>query len=181
MPLPWVHHDTDAGTPAAPSGPAEVTVTIKVGDDTAHGTVKVLGESGQQVAQGDSGSVIDIPSGTYSFEATVNDPHKVIGQPSHTTDPIHVAPGDSSQEIHVPVAQVRLRVNRSGREIAHARVELKKDGDTATVADFRTGAEHITIAPGRYTAVVHVGNSAINVSGLIFMEGAVQDIPVNIH
>ena len=60
-------------------------------------------------------------------------------------------------------------------------VVLYRQGSEEASATFRVSGEHVPITPGRYEADVKLRGHEIRVTNLAFMDGATQDIPVNIQ
>jgi hypothetical protein len=76
---------------------------------------------------------------------------------------------------------VRLNVTRNGRPLRHPEITLFRQGSEEPSATFRVSDEHVPISPGRYEADVKLRGHEIRVRGLTFMDGATQNIPVNIE
>lgn len=164
-----------------PTGPAHLTVTVKVGFQAMELPVRILGEDGDEVASGTAGQPFTLPAGDYTVAVAVTDAHLLADRPERQ-EAVSLAPGeDGAVEIEFPRAQVRLHVRRNGRELRGARVELRHAGSDETVVDFRTGNDYLPISAGRYTAVVHAARQEITVNDMIFMEGSSRDMPIDIN
>ena len=91
-------------------------------------------------------------------------------------------PGQLVQsDIEFGRAWVRLRVTRGSRALRRWRVELRPSGSQETVLEITPSEDYLPITAGRYSAVVHMGNTQISVDGLIFMPGARQQVPIRIQ
>jgi hypothetical protein len=166
---------------APPTGPAHMTVTLALGTDTVSGTVTVVNESGETVAEGPAGQSIEVPAGTYTVRGSATDEARIIGT-LRAESTVTLAPGDAQDvRIVLTAARVRLVVTRGGRPVRNARVALIRQGESAPVATITPTSEHIAIQPGRYEADVITGRETIRVTGFTFMEGATQNIPVAIQ
>jgi len=164
-----------------PTGPAHLTVTVKVGFDAATLPVRVLGGDGNEVATTTAGQALTLPAGDYTVVVAVTDAHMLADTPEQQ-ESISLAPGEERNlQIQFARARVRLLVRRNNRELRGARVELRHAGSDETVADFRTGNDYVPISAGRYTAIVHAANQEITVNDMIFMEGSSRDMPIDIN
>jgi hypothetical protein len=164
-----------------PVGPTRVTVEVKLGTEEYEGEVQVQNASGATVAQGRGGQTFTLQAGEYTVVARATNEDHIIGAPVETTEPLTLA-GEEEKTVRVsiPASQVRLDVRRNGRPLRAPQVTLFREGGDEPVARFVAGDRHITIVPGRYEADVRTGNQEIRVRGLTFMEGAQQNIPVNV-
>lgn len=164
-----------------PAGPTRVTVEVKLGTDDYEGEVVIQNTSGATVAQGRGGETFTLQAGDYSVVARATNEQHIIGAPVEATEPISLA-GEEEKTVRVsiPAAQIRLDVRRNGRPLRNPRVTLFREGGDEQVAQFTASDRYITIVPGRYEADVRQGNQEIRVTGLTFMEGAQQNIPVNV-
>jgi len=163
------------------TGPAQLTVTVKVGFTAAELPVRVLNADGDEVANGTAGRAFTLPSGVYTVVVAVTDA-SVLADTPEKQEEVALAPGeDGSIEIQFARAQVRLHVRRNNRELRRARVELRHAGSDETVVDFRTSNDYLPISAGRYTAIVHAANQEITVNDMIFMEGSSRDMPIDIN
>jgi hypothetical protein len=169
--------------PAAPTGPTQVTVEVRLGsEDFARGQVVIQNEAGATVTQGRAGQTFTLPAGEYTVLARATSENDIIGAPIEGSASLTVAgQREHTVRVSIPAAQVRLNVMRNGRPLRNPQVTLFRDGGEERVARFTATDRHITIVPGRYEAEVRVGNQEIRVRGLTFMEGALQTIPVNVR
>jgi hypothetical protein len=164
-----------------PSGPVEVTIAVKVGNDDAAATVSLVNEAGETAAEGPAGQAFTVQSGSYQVTATIGDASVLIDTPSQTQD-AQLVPGEpQTVEVRFMRAMVHLAVTRNGRPIRHPEVTLFRQGSDEPAATFRVSNDHVPISPGRYEADVKIRGHEIRVSGLIFPDGATQNIPVNIE
>ena len=163
-----------------PSGPVEVTVALRVGNDDASGEIQVLNASGEAVHEGSSGDTFTIPSGDYSVVAHITNERVMIDTPTITQEDVHVPFGEPhTVEVRFPVARIRLNVRRNGRPLRRGSVKLYRQGEETPVAQFRLSNDHVAVSPGRYEADVQTGQMETRVRGLTFMDGATQNIPVD--
>ncbi|MBI2893133.1 MAG: hypothetical protein HYY06_06240 [Deltaproteobacteria bacterium] len=181
-PAPPAEGQANEATPAQPeAGPASVMVRIKVGGSEVSGHVRILDESDAMVSEGDSPYSARIASGTYTLTAQISDESILVDRPTHRSEGVEVRPGGPHEiVVDVPRAQVRLTVVRGGRAVRNPEITLMRPGSTEPVFRFRPGAAHIPISAGRYEADVKMGTQVIHVTGITFMEGATQDIPIEI-
>ncbi|MCS6797439.1 MAG: hypothetical protein NZ898_02720 [Myxococcota bacterium] len=167
--------------PAPASGPARLTVSIGLGESTLEGEVEVVDGAGAVAASGRAGQSFEVPAGNYVVRARVSEAPGVVGSLRGETE-VSLAPADErSVRVEMQPARVRLVVKRRGRPVRGARVSLIRHGESDPVATFTPGDEHIVIQPGRYEADVVVGRQTIRATGLTFMEGATQEVPIEIQ
>lgn len=184
------NQDTAAGdhaagdqTPAEPAaGPASVMVKAAIEGTEVGAHVQIL-DGDRVVAEGEAPFAAQITSGTYTFTAHVADAAVLVDRPTVRNEDVTVAPGGPHDvTISIPRAQVRLKAIRGGRELRFQEIVLMHQGSTEPVYTLRPSADHFPISPGRYEADVKLGrNQVIHVQGITFMEGATQDIPIEIN
>ena len=171
--------DTEGGE--VPGGPTRVTVEVKLGTEDYEGEIAIQNTSGATVAQGRGGQTFTLQAGDYTVVARATNEQHIIGAPVEGSESISLAgEEETTVRISIPAAQVRLDVRRNGRPLRNPRVTLFREGGDEQVAQFTATDRYITIVPGRYEADVRQGNQEIRVRGLTFMEGAQQNIPVNV-
>ena len=164
-----------------PAGPTEVTVEVKLGTEDYEGEVAIQNASGATVAEGRGGQTFTLQAGDYTVIARATNEQHIIGAPVEASEPISLAgEAEKTVRVSIPAAQIRLDVRRNGRPLRNPRVTLFREGGDEQVAQFTATDRYITIVPGRYEADVRQGNQEIRVRGLTFMEGAQQNIPVNV-
>jgi hypothetical protein len=168
--------------PDEPAGPGRATIRVTVGGEASELPFEVLDQSEQSVAAGRSGETISVPAGSYYVRVAVEDEDVILNTPTHEEE-IAVAPGSEPTEItvNVPVAHIVLRVSHRGRPLRNPNVTLYAEGSEEPVARFRAGNDAIQISPGRYEAEVQSGGGNYRIRGLTFMDGARQEIPVNVE
>jgi len=164
-----------------PTGPVDVTVTLRVGTDDVEGTVALINEAGETVAEGNGGQTFNVQSGAYQVSATIADASVLIDTPTVTQDAQLTAGETQTVEVTFPRARILLNVTRGGRALRRPEVTLYRQGSEEPAASFRVGQNHVPISPGRYEADVKLRGHEIRVRGLTFMDGATQSIPVNIE
>ena len=178
---PLEEDPADAEGAEVPAGPTQVTVEVKLGTEEYEGEVAIQNTSGATVAQGRGGQTFTLQAGDYTVIARATNEQHIIGAPVETSEQISLAgEEETTVRVSIPAAQVRLDVRRNGRPLRNPRVTLYREGGEEQVAQFTATDRHITIVPGRYEADVRQGNNEIRVRGLTFMEGAQQNIPVNV-
>ena len=171
-----------AETPQEPSaGPASVMVKAVMGGAEVGARVQIL-DGDRVVAEGEAPLSAQVTSGTYTFTAQISDASLLVDTPTVRNENVEVAPGGPHNvTVPIPRAEVRLTVVRGGRTIRNPEITLMRQGSTDPVYNFRPGAQHISISPGRYEADVKMGTQVIHVQGITFMDGATQDIPIQIN
>lgn len=169
--------------PAEPqAGPASVMVKAVMEGTEVAAHIQVLADDGHVAAEGEAPLAAQVTSGTYTFTAQISDAAILVDRPTVRNEGVEVAPGGPHNiNVSIPRAQVRLKVMRGGREVRNPEIVLMHQGSTEPVHRFRPGASHIPISPGRYEADVKMGRDVIHVQGITFMEGATQDIPIEIN
>ncbi len=165
-----------------PSGPGQLQVRNRVGGQDASGTVQVLSDAGEVVAEGTSGETFTVPSGSYRVVGTITDDSVLIDTPTHEDDgAVTVIPGqEQTVDIDFPISRVRIRVTRHGRPVARWTMDVRRQGSDTEPLTLHSSNDHIPITPGRYDATLHLGRDDIEVNGIIFQGGATMDVPVNI-
>jgi hypothetical protein len=162
--------NTTAPAPEEPQGgPASVMVKAVMDGNEVAARIQIRNDEDQVVQEGEAPLSAQVPSGTYTFTAQISDASVLVDRPTVRNEGVTVAPGGPHNvTVNVPRAQVRLKVMRQG--------------STEPVHRYRPGAAHISISPGRYEADVKLGaREVIHVQGITFMEGATQDIPIEIN
>ncbi len=167
--------------PPPPSGPVDVTVKIVVGGEEVAGAVALVNEAGETAAEGNAGETFNVQSGFYRITATISDESVLIDTPTKTEETEIPAGEAQTVSVEFPRARVRLRVTRNGRRLRRPEVTLYRQGSEEPSATFRVSDDHVSISPGRYEADVKLRGHEIRVRGLTFMDGATQNIPVNIE
>jgi hypothetical protein len=189
---PYAEGGGEQGAPAGEQGgeapaetagaPASVMVKAVIEGTEVGARVQVL-DGDRVVAEGEAPLSAQVTSGTYTFTAQVTDAAVLVDRPTVRNENVEVAPGGPHDvTISIPRAQVRLKVVRAGRLLRFQEIVLMHQGSTEPVYTFRQGNDHVPISPGRYEADVKLGrNQVIHVQGITFMEGATQDIPIEIN
>ena len=171
----------DTGPAPVPSGPVEVTVSVRIGNEDGSAQIRLLDSNGDSVHEGASGTPFTVQSGTYSLEASITDARVMVDTPTKTEE-VTLSPGEpQTVEVRFPVARVRLGVSRRGRMSYRGQITLFREGTEEEVASFRLSNNHIAITPGRYEANVRSGSLDTRVSGLMFMDGATQNVPIEVQ
>ncbi len=168
----------EAPAPAA-QGPAQLTVVAKIGTAAGSAHVKVLGEDGAVIAEGETGSAMTVQSGSLTVEASITDAAVMIDLPT-VREEIDLAGGDSrTLEVHFPRAQVKVTVNVNGKLDNKATVTLLRHG--AIVTTLTSGApDFVSITPGRYSAKVKAKNAEIDVPDVVIPEDSARNVPLNV-
>lgn len=170
----------DAPPPAA--GPATVRIVVKVDGHEVPAEVTLTDAAGATVAQGAAGATFNVTSGTFSATAHITDATVIINRPTQNAGPFEVAPGaEHVQTFELERAQVHLIVNQRGRPVRGARITLRRQNAQEDPIELRVGDEQVPFLPGRYDATVRFGSQSIEVTGLMFMGGAVQNVPINVN
>jgi hypothetical protein len=135
--------------------------------------VKVVGD---RPIEGVTGEEISAPAGTLQTVVTVTDDKVLLDKPSQTLD-VFIESGKLSKvQARFPWSKVQLNVVVAGRAQAGATVRLLRGGQV--VGELKSGSEHKFISPGKYEADVILHGTSLRVKGLVFLEGAVQTVPV---
>jgi hypothetical protein len=166
--------------PAAPvAGPGKLTVTTEIGHKPVAAHIKIHGEDGSVLVEGNSAEMLTVPSGEVEIEATVTDAQALIDLPT-MRQRVTVAPnGEAKERIEFARCLVRVTVNIRGKLDPTAIVTLNRKG--TDVAKLTSGAEeYVAISPGKYAASVKSNRAVITVSEIALNEGATQTIPINI-
>jgi len=173
--------DHDAATPS-PAGPATVRIVVKVDGHEVPAEVTLTDSSGAAAGEGPAGTVFNVRSGTFSATAHITDASVIVNRPTESAGPFEVAPGaEHVQTFELERARVHLVVNQRGRPVRGARITLRRQNAQEDPIEIRAGDDNVPFMPGRYDATVRFGSTSIEVTGLMFMGGAVQDVPININ
>jgi len=174
--------DTDVTPPTPAAGPATVHLVIKIDGQEAAGHVKLMDSSGDVVGEGESGTTVNVTSGTFTAEAHITDAAVIVNRPTVTAGPFDVAPGETHEQVfELERARVRLTVVQRGRPVSGARITLHRQNAEEEPIEIRATGQHVPFMPGRYDATVRFGNQSIDVTGLMFMGSAQQDVPINVN
>jgi hypothetical protein len=162
-----------------PSGPAAITVEAKVHGKAVDANIRLLGSDGAEVAAGKTGQTLSVQSGEYEMHVEITSAAVMLDKPTQRRL-LTVHAGDNLHEaVDFPWAMVQLNVMVNGRLEKNASVTLSRQGKE--VGTLKSGAEPVAISPGHYEAVAKAGGATIQVSGLMFPEGATQTVPVNVQ
>ena len=161
-------------TRAPSKGLGSVIVTANVAGRSVAARVKVLdGSSPLEAATGES---IALPAGTQRISVAIAEPSALLDMPTQKLS-VFVEPGKSTPvEATFRWAKVRLDVLVGGRSQGKVPVKLFRDGEL--VAELQSGNAPQAISPGKYEADVMLRGRTIHVTGLVFLEGAEQTVPV---
>lgn len=174
-----VEEPADEAPAVAAQGPAQLTVVAKIGTAVGSAHVKVLGEDGAVIAEGESGTALTVQSGSLTIEASVTDAAVMIDTPTVRED-VEIAAGDTrTLEVHIPRAQVKVTVSVNGKPDNKATVTLMRHG--AIVTTLTSGApDFVSITPGRYSAKVKAKNAEIDVPDVVIPEDSARNVPLNV-
>jgi len=181
-PLPPGASVGDEPPPAAASfykantGRGSVVVTAKVDGQPAAARVKVLDGSSKPVVEGATGESISLPAGTQRISVTIVDAGALLDKPTQNLS-VFIESGKSTPvDVTFRWAKVRLDVLVGGRSQGKVPVKLFRGGQA--VAELQSGSAPQAISPGKYEADVLLRGRTIHVTGLVFLEGAEQTVPV---
>lgn len=158
----------------AQSGRGSIVVTARVDGQPVAARVKILeGSSGLDGATGES---ISLPAGNQRISVTIADTEALLDKPTQKLS-VFVEPGKpTAVDVTFKWARVRLDVLVGGRSQGSVPVKLFRNGEV--VAELKSGAKPRAITPGKYEADVMLRGRTIHVTGLVFLEGAEQTVPV---
>jgi hypothetical protein len=165
------------GIAIAQASMATVIIDVKTGDAPGNGRIRVLTSNGDEVAHGGSGQAINVPPGVYVLSVQNLD---LVDKPERRRRDVELDAGAPTRHTSEwPVAEVKL-ITRVGGRPTRTQVVLQHQGGGTPVATFYSGTL-VKISPGRYQADVHHGQNVTTVTGLQFIEGAIQEIPVSVR
>jgi hypothetical protein len=158
----------------AEAGRGSIVVTARVDGQPVAARVKVLeGSSGLDGATGES---ISLPAGNQRISVTIAETAALLDKPTQKLS-VFVEPGKpTAVDVTFKWARVRLDVLVGGRSQGSVPVKLVRNGEV--VAELKSGAKPQAITPGKYEADVILRGRTIHVTGLVFLEGAEQTVPV---
>jgi hypothetical protein len=158
----------------ANTGRGSVVVTAKVNGQPVAARVKVL--DGSSKLEGATGESISLPAGTQRISVTVAETQALLDKPTQNLS-VFVESGKSTPvDVTFRWAKVRLDVLVGGRSQGKVPVKLFRGGEA--VAELQSGTAPQAISPGKYEADVLLRGRTIHVTGLVFLEGAEQTVPV---
>ena len=188
--------DALAGLPAEPEPEAEpeptygdpvtVTVQLQVGSDEGTGTFQLMDIEGELVAEGESGDRITVPAGPYSVSAQITDDDQLVDTPTRD-ESVDIAETPPMVIVRFPRSRVSMNIRQNGRAVRRPRVVLfpqtgPGEPDPEPIAEISNPTKIFPVSPGRYDAVIRIGNLEVGVSDLVFQEGATHNgYPVNIN
>ena len=166
------------GTPLykANTGRGSVVVTAKVNGQPVAARVKILDGSGSSKLEGATGESISLPVGTQRIAVTIADAQALLDKPTQNLS-VFIESGKSTPvDVTFRWAKIRLDVLVGGRSQGKVPVKLFRGGQA--VAELQSGSAPAAISPGKYEADVLLKGRTIHVTGLVFLEGAEQTVPV---
>jgi len=166
-----------------PQGPSRVMIQVMVDGQPAAGEVRLLTVSGGLVGEGLAGTSFEVEPGQYRAYGRVSD-RSVLADTTErrAADRVTVSPGQElSSNIEFTTSRVRLTVVRGGRAVRAWRVELRPTGSDETVLEVTPSTDYIAVTAGSYSALVHMGRTQIEVSGLVFPPGARIQLPIRVQ
>ena len=164
----------DARLFQANTGRGSVVVTAKVNGQPVAARVKVL--DGSSKLEGTTGESISLAAGTQRISVTVAETQALLDKPTQNLS-VFIEPGKSTPvDVSFRWAKVRLDVLVGGRAQGKVPVKLFRGGEA--VAELQSGTAPQAISPGKYEADVLLRGRTIHVTGLVFLEGAEQTVPV---
>jgi len=175
-----------AEEPAPTYGDAvSVPVQLQVGSDVGTGTFQLMNLDGEVVAEGDSGDQVTVPTGPYTVSASITDPRQLIDTPTRQ-ESVEIGQVTPMVVVRFPRSQVLLRIRRGGRAVRRATVVLLPqtgpgEPDPEPIAEIDNPRRSFSVTPGRYDAMIKMGSLQVPVQGLVFQDGAQQEVPVNIN
>jgi hypothetical protein len=166
--------EPDVTSPRANTGRGSVVVTAKVNGQPVAARIKIL--DGSSKLEGATGESITLPVGTQRISVTVAESQALLDKPTQNLS-VFVEPGKSTPvDVTFRWAKVRLDVLVGGRSQGKVPVKLFRGGES--VAELQSGTAPQAISPGKYEADVLLRGRTIHVTGLVFLEGAEQTVPV---
>lgn len=162
----------------APTGPGELQVTLRLGNEDAQGRVQVVDDAGEVVAEGASGQTFTVPSGSYRVVGELAR-GALRGAEAREESAYVEAGGRARVTVSWAVARVRIDVRRRGQAINRWRLVVTREGTSDEVV-LEPSNEHHVVMPGRYSGVLTAGANRVEVSGIIFQGGATMNVPINI-
>lgn len=158
----------------AATGRGSIVVTATVDGQPVAARVKVL--DGSSGLEGGAGESISLPAGEQRISVTIAETSALLDKPTQNLS-VFVEPGKpTAVDVTFKWARVRLDVLVGGARQGSVPVKLFRNGEA--VAELKSGAAPQAISPGKYEADVMLRGRTIHVTGLVFLEGAEQTVPV---
>lgn len=166
--------EAPASSPRANTGRGSVVVTARVHGQPVAARVKIL--DGSSKLEGLTGESISLPAGTQRIAVTITDTQALLDKPTQKLS-VFIESGKSTPvDVTFRWSKVRLDVLVGGRSQGSVPVKLFRGGEL--VAELNAGSAPQAITPGKYEADVMLRGRTIHVTGLVFLEGAEQTVPV---
>jgi len=167
--------------PPAPTGPGRLRIEVRLGTDPFEGEVELRNADGEVVASVRNGQELELPAGTYYMHGEIRDEDQLIDKPSRDGEAIELPPeGEATAELIFRRSRVRITVTKGGRNVAQARISLRRQGETEPVIEYPADGRTLALTPGRYDATITHRDQHVEASGLIFQDGATQNIPIQL-
>jgi hypothetical protein len=174
-----VNAPSEARAEPPATGPASMLLRATVDGKPVAAHVRVLDAKGGSVAEGPTGSPLELRAGTYRAEISIDAAEALADRPTQTRE-LFIQPGKQTEiEASFPWSKIQLNVLVSGHAHNGATIKLIRNG--AVVAEMKSGAKPALISPGKYEADVVLQGTTIRVKGLLFPENGAQTVPVRVQ
>jgi hypothetical protein len=182
-PPPELHDDVQDLEDAepAPTGPGHLRIEARLGTEPFTEAVELRNAEGEVVATVRDGQELDLPAGVYVLHGEIRDEDQLIDKPSRDGEVVELpAGGEATAEIVFRRSRVRITATRNGRNLPQARITLRRQGESEPVAEFPSDGRTLSVTPGRYEATIRHRDHHVDANGLVFQDGATQNIPIEL-
>lgn len=140
-------------------------------------TVSTAEAEPREVAKGQSGRPIQVPTGRYDVVITCTD---LLDNPTQDLRDVNVAGGETvTREVTFPSGTITLHVKLGGRELKNKELILRRGGEDLPGRAL-TG-QAFKISPGTYEASITTGKNATHtITGIQAYDGATRHIPASL-
>jgi hypothetical protein len=165
-----------------PTGPAQLRIAVRLGSEPFTERVELRNAEDEVIRSVRDGDEVEVPAGSYHLHGAVRDEDQLIDKPERDGEAIEAAPGgETTVELIFRRSRVRISVTKGGRNVRDAQVSLRRQGETEPVTEFPSDGRTLSITPGRYDARITHRDQHIEANGLIFQDGATQNIPIQLQ
>jgi hypothetical protein len=153
-----------------------LTVIAKLRGIRADGKVTVKNLQNETVAEGSTGTRINVPPGAYDLHISLYR-RDIVCTPKMVVEGVVFKEGAHTQkEVNFSVSELTLNIYRKGR-LLKVPIQLYHSGKQESCGNARSGVK-MYIAPGKYDAKITLRKKVQWFKGIIVYEGAKQTYPL---
>jgi hypothetical protein len=167
---------------ATAQGSGAIVINARAGGQPAKADVVVYTATAdpQEVAKGQAGTPISVPSGSYDVEIICKE---LLDHPSQRLQAVKVAGDAVEREVTFPAGTTVLNVKKGGRALRNVELRFKKTSGEEVPGTARPGVA-FKMSPGQYEAEIVMGKgrskATHTITGIQVYDGAKRTIPVSL-